>query len=91
MAERTQLNPGWKWSREVPFSQGVRVGDTIHVSGMVALDAEGELQWPRAVGEYPGCLGLGASRSTPAAVASGHHMQPDSPTTGRVCSLPGKM
>ena len=43
MAERTLLNPDWKWSREVPFSQGVRVGDTIYVSGMVALDAEGEV------------------------------------------------
>lgn len=43
MTGRTQLTPDWAWAREASFSQGVRVGDTIYVSGMAALDADGAI------------------------------------------------
>lgn len=43
MARRTYLNPGWKWSQGASFSQGIRVGDTIYVAGMAALDADGKI------------------------------------------------
>ena len=43
MSERTQLNPDWPWARNFRISQGVRVGDTVYVSGQVALDPQGDL------------------------------------------------
>ena len=46
MNKRTYLNPGWKWSQGASFSQGIRVGDTIYVAGMAALDAEGKIVGP---------------------------------------------
>ena len=46
MSGRTQLTPDWAWAREASFSQGVRVGDTIYVSGMAALDSAGKIVGP---------------------------------------------
>jgi reactive intermediate/imine deaminase len=43
MAERKQLNPGWEWTKTASFAQGVQVGDTIYVSGMAALGADGKV------------------------------------------------
>ena len=43
MAKRNPLNPVWKWAQGASFSQGIRVGDTIYISGMAALDAEGKI------------------------------------------------
>ena len=43
MADREELNPDWPWAADFRIAQGVRVGDTIYVSGQVAFDAQGEL------------------------------------------------
>ncbi len=43
MAERVELNPDWPWARKFHFSQGVRVGNTVYVSGQVAFDPDGNV------------------------------------------------
>ena len=46
MTGRTHLNPGWERAKTASFSQGVRVGNTIYVSGMTARDADGKVVGP---------------------------------------------
>jgi len=46
MSDRTQINPDWEWAKSASFSQGVRVGNTIYVSGMAALDDAGNVVAP---------------------------------------------
>ncbi len=43
MAERIEINPDWPWARDFRFNQGIRVGDTVYVSGQVAFDPEGDI------------------------------------------------
>ena len=43
MAERIEFNPDWPWARDFRFNQGIRVGDTVYVSGQVAFDPEGDI------------------------------------------------
>ncbi len=42
-AIRKTIDPGWSWDDRIPLIQGRQVGDTIYVSGQVALDASGSL------------------------------------------------
>ncbi len=44
MAKRTSLRPaGWTWADNLSHDMGVQVGDTIWISGMIALDPKGNL------------------------------------------------
>lgn len=43
MAERIEINPDWPWARDFRFNQGIRVGDTVYVSGQVAFDPDGDI------------------------------------------------
>jgi reactive intermediate/imine deaminase len=43
MSERVELKPDWPWIADVQIAQGVRVGNTVYVSGQVALDPQGNL------------------------------------------------
>lgn len=44
MAKRTALRPAhWTWMKDFSFDPGVKVGETIWVSGQVALDGDGAL------------------------------------------------
>lgn len=43
MDEKKLIDPGWKWDDRFVFSQAVQVGDTIYVSGQVALDPQGNV------------------------------------------------
>jgi enamine deaminase RidA (YjgF/YER057c/UK114 family) len=44
MANRKSLRPaGWTWADNLSHDLGVQVGDTIWVSGRIALDPQGTL------------------------------------------------
>ena len=43
MSERVELNPPWPWASQFRIAQGVRVGNTVYVSGQVAFDPQGNL------------------------------------------------
>ena len=43
MSPRTEIDPGWEWDANVSLSQGIQVGNTIYVSGQLALDADGKM------------------------------------------------
>jgi len=43
MVERVELNPDWPWAQKFPISQGVRVGNTVYVSGQVAFAPDGSV------------------------------------------------
>lgn len=41
MGDREEIKPNWPWTKDFRISQGVRVGQTIYVSGQVAFDPDG--------------------------------------------------
>lgn len=43
MTTKTALKPDWPWSTRLGISQGVRIGDTVYVSGQVAFDPDGNV------------------------------------------------
>ena len=43
MGDRAEINPYWPWAKNYRISQGVRVGQTIFVSGQVAFDPDGNV------------------------------------------------
>ncbi len=43
MAERIEINPDWPWAKDFRFNQGIRVGDTVYVSGQVGFDPDGNI------------------------------------------------
>jgi enamine deaminase RidA (YjgF/YER057c/UK114 family) len=43
MVERIEINPDWPWARDFRFNQGIRIGDTVHVSGQVGFDPDGNI------------------------------------------------
>ncbi len=43
MAKRIEVNPDWPWAEKFGFHLGIRVGNTVYVSGSVAWDPEGNI------------------------------------------------
>ena len=37
------LDPGWAWTKKLNLSAGVKIGDTIYTSGLVAFDSDGNV------------------------------------------------
>ncbi len=43
MVERIEIDPDWPWARDFRYRQGIRVGDTVYVSGQVGFDPDGNI------------------------------------------------
>jgi len=43
MSKWKKIDPGWKWDDTFIFSQAIQVGNTIYLSGQVALDPDGNV------------------------------------------------
>jgi len=43
MAKRIEVNPKWPWAEKFGFHLGIRVGNTVYVSGSVAWDPDGNI------------------------------------------------
>ena len=43
MADRSEINPDWPWTRSFRISQGVRTGEMVYTSGQVAYDPDGNI------------------------------------------------
>ncbi len=41
--KQERVEPGWTWTKRLNISAGVKVGDTVHLSGTVAFDSEGNV------------------------------------------------
>tara|TARA_R110002096_G_scaffold278871_4_gene473013 strand:+ start:45 stop:452 length:408 start_codon:yes stop_codon:yes gene_type:complete len=41
--KQQRLNPGWAWTEKFNLSPGVKIGDTIYTSGLVAFDSDGNI------------------------------------------------
>ena len=39
--KQQRIDPGWAWAKKLNISPGVKIGDTVIVSGTVAFDGEG--------------------------------------------------
>lgn len=39
--KQQRIDPGWAWAKKLNISAGVKIGDTVIVSGTVALNGEG--------------------------------------------------
>jgi enamine deaminase RidA (YjgF/YER057c/UK114 family) len=39
--QQQRIDPGWDWARKLNISAGVKIGDTVYLSGTVAFDSEG--------------------------------------------------
>ena len=43
MTKRIEVNPKWPWAEKFDFNLGIRVGNTVYVSGSVAWDPDGNI------------------------------------------------
>ena len=43
MQKQERLDPGWAWTKKYNIGAGVKLGDTIYTSGLVALDSDGNV------------------------------------------------
>lgn len=41
--KQQRLDPGWAWTKKFNLSAGVKIGDTIYTSGLVAFDSDGNV------------------------------------------------
>ena len=41
--KQERLDPGWAWTKKLNISAGVKLGETVILSGTVALDSEGNV------------------------------------------------
>ena len=41
--KQERVDPGWAWTEELNISAGVKVGETVHLSGTVAFDGDGNV------------------------------------------------
>lgn len=50
MATQTLVDPGWGWDDQFLYSQAIRAGDLVFVSGQAALKPDGSVAGP---GDFP--------------------------------------
>ena len=43
MQKQERLDSGWAWTKEYNIGAGVKVGDTVYTSGLIALDSDGNV------------------------------------------------
>jgi len=43
MAQRIDLDPGWEWAKKFNLTLGIKVGNTIYVSGQGPISPEGQI------------------------------------------------
>ena len=43
MQKQERLDSGWAWTKKYNIGAGVKVGDTVCTSGLVALDSDGNV------------------------------------------------
>ncbi len=43
MPEQIEVNPEWPWTKTFRISQGMRVGNTVYLSGQIAFDPDGNV------------------------------------------------
>ena len=41
--KQQRLDPGWAWTKKLNISAGVKIGETIYTSGLVAFDSDGNV------------------------------------------------
>lgn len=41
--KRERVDPNWNWTKKYNISAGVKLGDTVYLSGSVAFDREGDV------------------------------------------------
>ncbi len=41
--KQERVDPGWAWTKKMNFWVGVKLGETVQLSGMVAFDGEGNV------------------------------------------------
>lgn len=41
--KQERIDPGWDWARRMKISPGVKVGDTVYLSGAIAFDTDGAI------------------------------------------------
>ena len=41
--KQERVDPGWAWTKKLNISAGVKLNDTVYLSGTVALDSEGNV------------------------------------------------
>ncbi len=41
--KQERVDPGWAWTKKFNFWAGVKLGETVQLSGMVAFDGEGNV------------------------------------------------
>ncbi len=41
--KQERVDPGWAWAKKLNISAGVKIGDTVYLSGTVAFDSEGNV------------------------------------------------
>jgi 2-iminobutanoate/2-iminopropanoate deaminase len=41
--KQERIDPGWEWTKKFNISPGVKVGDTVYLSGMVSFDSAGNV------------------------------------------------
>lgn len=41
--KQERIDPGWAWTKKLNISPGVKVGDTVYLSGAVAFDSDGNV------------------------------------------------
>jgi len=41
--KQQSIDPGWAWTKKLNISAGVKIGDTIYLSGLVAIDSDGNV------------------------------------------------
>ena len=46
MPKRVEVNPKWPWAEKFAFNLGIKVGNTVYVSGTVAWDPDGTIVGP---------------------------------------------
>jgi enamine deaminase RidA (YjgF/YER057c/UK114 family) len=43
MPREIVIDPGWKWDKDFPLAQGLKLGNLMFLSGQVALDSDGRV------------------------------------------------